>query len=138
MGIHPGKRAEPDVETTIAALIAYGTIPNREQTALEDLMEKVQEVTIKYFQWTKSWPFLAAHRLLIMQLQRCNHIKKVLTELLNNHPLNSANSGSFSSSFNTGNPPASAGSLSQSGETMDYTSQSANRRGHGGRGGRGY
>jgi hypothetical protein len=151
MGIHPyrmleiyskyddaGKRAEPDVEATITALVNYGTIPNREQTALEDLMEKVQEVTIKYFQWTKSWPFLAAHRLLIMQLQRCNHIKKVLTELLNNHPLNSANSGSFSSSFNTGNPPASAGSSSQSGETMDYTSQSANRRGHGGRGGRGY
>ena len=151
MGIHPyrmleifnkydaaGKRAEPDVEATIGALIEYGTIPNREQTALEDLMEKVQEVTVKYFQWAKSWPFLAAHRLLVMQLQRCNHIKKVLTELLNNHPLNSANSGSFSSSFNTGNPPASAGSSSQSGETMDYTSQSANRRGHGGRGGRGY
>ncbi len=151
MGIHPyrmleiyskyddaGKRAEPDVEATITALVNYGTIPNREQTALEDLMEKVQEVTTKYFQWTKSWPFLAAHRLLVMQLQRCNHIKKVLTELLNNHPLNSANSGSFSSNVNTGKPPASAGSSSQSGETMDYTSQSANRRGHGGRGGRGY
>jgi hypothetical protein len=103
MGIHPyhmletyskydgtGKRANPDVEATIAALVAYGTIPNREQTVLEDLMEKVQEVTNKYFQWAKSWPFLAAHRLLTMQLQRCNHIKKVLTELLNNHPLNSA------------------------------------------------
>ena len=44
-----GKRAEPDVEGTIAALVTYGTIPNREQTALEDLMEKVQEVTTKYF-----------------------------------------------------------------------------------------
>ena len=151
MGIHPyrmleslskyddvGKRTDPDIEATITALITYGTIPNREQTALEDLMEKVQEVTNKYFLWARNWPFLAAHRLLTMQLSRCNHIKRVLTELLNNHPLNSANSASFTSSFNPGNSPASAGSSSQSGETMDYTSQSANRRGHGGRGGRGY
>ena len=81
MGIHPyrmleshskydgaGKRTDPDVEATITALIVYGTIPNREQTALEDLMEKVQEVTNRYFNWAKSWPFLAAHRLLVMQL----------------------------------------------------------------------
>ncbi len=134
----PHERSDPDVEATITALVVYGTIPNREQTALEDLMEKVQEVTNKYFQWAKSWPFLAAHRLLTMQLQRCNHIKKVLTELLNNHPLNRANSASFTSNVNPGNSPASAGSSSQSGETMDYASQSANRRGHGGRGGRGW
>ena len=151
MGIHPyrmleclskyddvGKRTDPDIEATITALITYGTIPNREQTALEDLMEKVQEVTNKYFLWAKNWPFLAAHRLLTMQLNRCNHIKRVLTELLNNHPLNSAKSASFTSSFNPGNSPASAGSSSQSGETMDYSSQSAYRHGHGGRGGRGY
>ncbi len=133
-----GKRTDPDVEATITALIAYGTIPNREQTALEDLMEKVQEITIRYFNWAKSWPFLAAHRLLTMQLNRCNHIKRVLTELLNNHPLNSANSASYTSSFNPGNSPASAGSSSQSEETIDYSSQSAHRRGLGGRGGRGW
>ena len=151
IGIHPysmleyiskhddgGKRPEPNIEATITALIKYGTIPNREQTSLEDLMDKVQEVTNRYFEWSKRWPFLAAHRLLTMQLSRCNHLKRVLTELLHNHPLNSANSASFTSSFNPGNPPASAGSSSQSGETMDYTSQSAYRRGHGGRGGRGY
>ena len=128
LGIHPyfmlesishydgsGKRTDPDVEATITALITFGTIPNREQTTLEDLMEKVQEVTIKYFNWTKNWPFLAGYRLLKMQLSRCNHIKKVLTELLRNHPLSSANSASFSSNANSGNPPASAGSSSQSG-----------------------
>jgi hypothetical protein len=151
MGIHPyrmleifnkfddvGKKTEPDIEATIAALIEYGTIPDREQTTLEDLMEKVQEVTSKYFVWVKSWPFLAAHRLLTMQLSRCNHIKKVLTELLNNHPLSSANSASFSSNATSGNPPAYAGSSSQSGETMDCFSQSAYRHDHGGRGGKGY
>ena len=133
-----GKRTDPDVEATIKALMIYGTIPNREQTALEDLMEKVQEVTNRYFLWARNWPFGAAHRLLKMQLSRCNHIKKVLTELLSNHPLNSANSASFISNANSGNSPASAGSSSQSGETMDYSSQSAYRRGHGGRGGKGW
>jgi hypothetical protein len=67
LGIHPycmlesishydgsGKRTDPDVEATITALIIFGTIPNREQTTLEDLMEKVQEVTIRYFNWTKN------------------------------------------------------------------------------------
>ena len=151
MGIHPyrmleclskyddvGKRTDPDIEATITALMTYGTIPNREQTALEDLMEKVQEVTNKYFLWARNWPFGVAHRLLTMQLSRCNHIKKVLTELINNHPLNSANGASFISNANSGNSPASAGSSSQSGETMDYSSQSAYRRGHGGRGGKGW
>ena len=151
MGIHPyrmlenfskyddvGKRSEPDIEATITALMEYGTIPDMEQTTLEDLMEKVQEVTNKYFLWVKSWPFLAAHRLLTMQLSRCNHIKKVLIELLKNHPLSSVNNASFSSNENSGNPPALAGSSSQSGETMDCFSQSAYRHGYGGRGGRGY
>jgi hypothetical protein len=133
-----GKRTEPDIEATITALVTFGIIPNREQRALEDLMEKVQEVTNRYFYWTKNWPFLAAYRLLTMQLIRCNHIKRVLMELLPKHPLNSANSASFTFSVNPGNPLASAGSLSQSGETMDCFSQSAYRHGHGGRGGRGY
>ncbi len=117
LGIHPyrmlesfskyddvGKRTDPDIEATIKALVTYGTIPNREQRALVDLMEKVQVVTNKYFHWTKNWPFLAAHRLLTMQLNRCNHIKRVLTELLPNHPLNNAYSASFTSSVNPGNP----------------------------------
>ena len=81
-------------------------------------MVKVQEVIDSYFYWT--------------------NIKRVLTELLSKHPLNSANSASFISNDNSGKPPASAGSSSQSGETMNYNSHSAYRRGHGGRGGRGY
>ncbi len=95
-----GKRTESDIEATIMALVTFGTIPNREQRALEDLMEKVQEVTNRYFYWTKNWPFLAAYRLLTMQLIRCNHIKRVLMELLPKHPLNSANSASFTSNDN--------------------------------------
>jgi hypothetical protein len=128
LGIHPyrmpecichydesGKKTDPNVEATITALLMVRALPNREQTALEDLiMVKVQEVTNRYFNWTKKWPFLAAHKLLTMQLTRCNHIKKVLMELLENHPLSSANSASFTSSANPGNPPASAGSSSQS------------------------
>jgi hypothetical protein len=151
LGIHPyrmlenvskyddaGKRTEPDIEATITALVTFGTIPNREQRALEDLMMKVQEVIDLYFYWTKNLPFFAAYRLLTMQLIRCDHIKRVLTELLSKHPLNSANSTSFISNDNSGKLPASARSSTQSGETMDYSSHSAYRRGHGGRGGRGY
>jgi hypothetical protein len=133
-----GKRTDPDVEATVTALLMVRALPNREQAALEDLMENIQEVTNRYFHWTRKWPFLAAHRLLTMQLIRCNHIKKVLTELLKNHPLSSANSASFTSSANPGNPPTSAGSSSQSGGTMDYSSQSAFRSGCGNRSGRGY
>jgi hypothetical protein len=110
-----GKRTEPDIEATITALVTFETIPNREQRTLEDLMEKVQEVTNASFYWTKNWPFLAAYRLLTMQLIRCNHIKRVLTELLPKHPLNSVNSAFFTSNDNPGKLPASAGSSSQSG-----------------------
>jgi hypothetical protein len=151
LGIHPyhmleniskyddaGKRTEPNIEATITALITFGTIPNREQRALEDLMVKVQQVIDSYFYWSRNWSFLAANRLLKLQLIRCGHIKRVLTELLPKHPLNSANSASFTSNDNSGRTFASAGSSAQSGETMDYTSHSAHRRGHGGRGGRGY
>ncbi len=62
LGIHPyqmlenfskyddvGKRTEPDIEATITALITFGTIPNREQRALEDLMKTTQQVTNAYF-----------------------------------------------------------------------------------------
>jgi hypothetical protein len=133
-----GKRTDPNVEATILELLRCGALLNTEQTALEDLMEKVQEVNLKYFTWTKRRPFLAAHRLLKMQLNRCNHIKRVLTELLKNHPLNSANSASFASNDNSGNPPASAGSSSQSGGTMEQFSQSAYRSGYGNRSGGDY
>jgi hypothetical protein len=65
---------------------------------------KVQQVIDLYFYWTKNWPFLAEYRLLTMQLIRCNHIKRVLTELLSTHHLNSANSASFTSNDNSGRP----------------------------------
>ncbi len=94
LGIHPyrmlesichydesGKRTDPNVEATITALITYGTIPNREQRALEDLMEKFQEVTNRYFYWTKNWPFLSAHRLLTMQLVRCKPFQESLDRI---------------------------------------------------------
>ena len=152
LGIHPycmlesichydtsGKRTDPNVEATIAEVLRFRTLPNTEQTTLEDLMEKVQEVTLRYFNWAKTWPFLAAHRLLNLQLTRCNRpSQESLTEMLRNHPLNSANSASFSSNDNSGNPPASAGSSSQSGGTMEQFSQSAYRSGYGNCGGRGY
>ncbi len=51
-------------------------------------MVKVQEVIDSYFYWSNNWPFLAANRLLKLQLIRCGHIKRVLTELLPKHPLN--------------------------------------------------
>jgi hypothetical protein len=133
-----GKRTDPNVDATINELLRCRALPNLEQTTLEDLYEKVQEVTLRYSDWTKSWPFLAAHRLLMMQLGRCNHIKRVLAEKLENHPSNSANSASFTSNDDSGSSSAFAESSYQSGGTMDQFSQSAYRPGYGNRGGRGW
>ncbi len=132
------KKTDADVDATINMLLAYQVLPNTEQTPLEDLIVKVQKVVETYDHWVRQWPFLVANRLLKMQLTRMSHIKKALTERLDNHPWNSTNSASFNSNANPGNPPAAAGSSSQSGGTMDSQSHSANRSGYGNRGGRDY
>ena len=42
----PRKRV--DVESTIARLVGYGTLPDEEQTSLEDFMVKVEEILKRY------------------------------------------------------------------------------------------
>ncbi len=61
LGIHPyimlesicnydgnGKRSDPNVDLTINELLRCRALPNLEQTTLEGLYEKVQEVTVRY------------------------------------------------------------------------------------------
>jgi hypothetical protein len=50
----------------------------------------------KYAHHIRNWPFLVAQRLLKMQVSRLRMIKTALTEKLDDHPLSSANSASFS------------------------------------------
>ncbi len=120
----------------------YGVLPDGEQTALEDLMVRVEELLKKYEQYVQQWPFLVAQRLLKMQFNCLKNIKHALTEKLDNHPLSAANSAAFGSNGNSGNPPAGYDSMaycgippagadtsSQSGGTIGNQSQSANRSG---------
>ncbi len=100
-----------DVEATIARLIGYGALPDGEQTALEDLMVKVEEILKRYEEYLLEWPFLVAQRLLKMQVTRLKNIKHALMEKLHNHPLSSANTAAFGPDQNQGNPPAGYDSM---------------------------
>ena len=106
-------------------------------------MTRVEEILSKYEMYLLEWPFLAAQRLLKMQVSRLRSIKHALTEKLDNHPLSTANTAVFGSDQNQGNPPAGYDSMayfgsapanadnsSQSGGMMGNNSQSANRSGH--------
>jgi hypothetical protein len=124
----PRKRV--NVEQTIVNLVDLGAIPNQEQETLEGYMTTLEEILARYEKYLQEWPFLVAQRLLKMQVSRLKYIKYALTEKLNNHPLSSANSAVFGSDLNQGNPPAAAGTSSQSGGTVGNNSQSANRSGY--------
>jgi hypothetical protein len=58
-------------------------------------MVRVQELNMIYANHILNWPFLAARRLLRLQLGRSKLIKQALAERLNNHPLSSHNSARF-------------------------------------------
>ncbi len=121
-------RKKVDVQATIGNLVAFGILPNTEQSTLEYYMVDIQEYLNRYEGYLRDWPFLVAQRLLKMQVSRLKNIKHALMEKLNNHPLSSANTAVFGSE-NQGDPPAPAGTTSQSGGTMGNNSQSAIRSG---------
>ncbi len=50
----------------------------------------------KYAYHIRNWPFLVAQRLLKMHVPRLRMIKTAVTEKLDDHPLSSVNSASFS------------------------------------------
>ena len=139
-----------NVEATIANLVSLGALSNQEQGSLENYMLSVEEILAKYEKYLQEWSFLVVQRLIKMQVSRLKSIKTALTEKLNNHPLNSANTAAFGSDPNQGNPPAgyesmphfgpapaAADTSSQSGGTMGNNSQSANRSGYTNPSGRG-
>jgi hypothetical protein len=123
-------RKKVNVEQTIVNLVDLGAIPNQEQETLEGYVTTLEEILVRYEKYLQEWPFLVAQRLLKMQVTRLKYIKYALIEKLNNHPLSSANSAVFGSDLNQGNPPAAAGTSSQSGGTVGNNSQSANRSGY--------
>jgi hypothetical protein len=122
----PRKRV--DVESTIANLVSLQALQDEEQETLERYMLDIEEVLKRYEKYLQEWPFLAAQRLLKMQVTRLKNIKHALTEKLNNHPLSAANTAVIGSN-NNGNPPAPADTTSQSGGTNGDNSQSAIRSG---------
>jgi hypothetical protein len=80
-------KAPIDPAATIQQLVVYGANPDSSQQSLKDNM---------YANHIRNWPFLVVQRLLKMQLSRLRIIKTALTEKLDDHPLSSANSASFS------------------------------------------
>ena len=89
-------KAPIDATATINQLVTLRAIPDSSQQSLKDYMSRVQAMDDKYAHHVGNWPFLVAQRLLKMQVSRLRMIKIALTEKLDDHPLSSANSASFS------------------------------------------
>ena len=68
-----------DNSYTIEYLLATGAVVN-ERNAFEDYANEIQMVETKYTNHLTTWPFLAAQRLLKMQLYRLKTIRHALTE----------------------------------------------------------
>jgi len=84
-----------DYAHTFAYLLATGAIANEEQTTLEDYMTRVHEMDMLLTDHIANWPFLAAQRLLKLQLSRLRVIKQALTLRLEGHPLHGNNLPGF-------------------------------------------
>ncbi len=89
-------KAPIDAAWTIQRLVELRAIPDSSQQSLKDYMSKIQAMDDKYAYHIRNWPFLVAQRLLKMQVSRLRQVKTALTEKLDDHPLCSANSASFS------------------------------------------
>jgi hypothetical protein len=89
-------KAPIDAASTIQQLVTLRAIPDTSQQLLKDYMSKVQAMDDKYAYHIRNWPFVVAQRLLKMQVSRLRMIKTALTEKLDDLPLSSANSASFS------------------------------------------
>ena len=81
---------------TFGYLLATQAIANTEQTTLEDYMTRVHEMEMLLTDHIANWPFLAAQRLLKLQLSRLRVIKQALTLRLEGHPLHGNNLPGFS------------------------------------------
>ena len=123
-------RRTVNVQGTIHALIGSGALPDTEQASYEEYLTKVQEMLNKYERLSQSWPFLVADRLIKIQLGRLRHIKSALVEVINNHPLSSANCATFGSNVPRGIPSALSDIVPQNGEAEDDQSQRENRSGY--------
>jgi hypothetical protein len=80
---------------TLEYLLGTQAIANSEQTTLEDYMTKVHEMDMVLTDHIANWPFLAAQRLLKLQLSRLRVIKQALTLRLRGHPLHVDNIAGF-------------------------------------------
>ena len=84
-----------DNSYTIEFLLSTGAISDDNKESFEEYLTSICEAEIKYVGHVVNWPFLAAHRLLRMQLQRLKTIKQALVERLDQFPLPDANSAGF-------------------------------------------
>ena len=84
-----------DYAFTLEYLLATQAIANTEQTTLEDYMTRVHEMDMLLTDHIANWPFLAAQRLLKLQLSRLRVIKQALTIRLEGHPLHGNNLPGF-------------------------------------------
>jgi hypothetical protein len=149
-------KAPIDATATIQQLVTLRAIPDSSQQSLKDYMSRVQAMDDKYAHHIRNWPFLVAQRLLKMEVSRLRMIKIALTEKLDDHPLSSANSASFSNVSianqminadpyarnipyygESGYNSAQAANTPQSGGASGNPSQSAIRPGYENLGGRG-
>jgi hypothetical protein len=104
----PGARVHMvnDSAYTIEFLLSTGAITN-EQKSFEDYITAIQEVELKYSNHLANWPFLAAQRLLKLQMHRLKTIKLALTERLENYPLPGVDGAGFNNpNPNLGNNPS--------------------------------
>jgi hypothetical protein len=134
-----------DDSFTLEYLLATKAISDYEQTTLGDYMTKVHELDVICTDHIANWPFLAAQRLLKLQLSRLRVIKHALTTRLHGHPLHGDNIAGFNNPDPNADPEPSdlvmyeseaapaAGNLDlmlfQRGETNGETSQSEIRPG---------
>ncbi len=99
----------------IEYLLATQAIANLEQTTLEDYMTKVHEMDMALTDHIANWPFLAAQRLLKLQLSRLRVIKQALTLRLHGHPLHGDNIAGFNNPDPNADPDPSDMVLTEGG-----------------------
>ncbi len=137
-----------DHEFTLEYLLGTEAVSNYEQTTLEDYMTKVHEVDVILTDHIANWPFMAAQRLLKLQLSRLRVIKQALSTRLHGRPLQGDNIAGFNNPdpnadpdpphpfdvvMNEGEAASAAGNLDlmlfQRGDTDEETTQSEIRPG---------
>jgi hypothetical protein len=126
----PGPGVKPywvyDHAHTLGYLLSTEAIANDEQTTLEDYMTRIQEMDTLLTDHIANWPFLAAQRLLKLQLGRLRVIKQALTLRLEGHPLHNNNLPGFNNPDPNldpvpSNPVRNEGGAATAAEDIDLT-----------------